>query len=183
MKKALLTFIIICSSLCARAQETTWGWEKLDIFKGNSKEFEYYRATSTSDTVIFVSPVGYSTKHYFNMGMPYYRILKSTKSPNQVIREFISLNYQGIKLEYILVYIYCNLSGTVDFVEFEYEYAESNTKIIPAIYFEFFEHYIKDNFKISIGEGRLKPKEGINIKGLYLVEGPSWLEENTSQDE
>lgn len=181
MKTALFIFIMIYSGLCVNAQETTW--KNLGTFKGNLKEFEYKRASSESDTFIVVSPINQELAGYFNMGMPYYRILKSTKSPNQVIREFISLNYQGIKLEYILVYIYCNLSGTVDFAEFQYDLSESNTKIIPAIYFEFFEHYIKNNFKISIGEGRLKPKEGINIKGLYLVEGPSWLEENTSQDE
>ena len=181
MKTALFIFIMIYSGLCVNAQETTW--KNLGTFKGNLKEFEYKRASSESDTFIVVSPINQELAGYFYMGMPYYRILKSTKSPNQVIRDFISFKYQEVELKSLLVYIYCNLSGTVDFAEFQYHPSKSNTEIIPAIYFEFFEHYIKDNFKISIGEGRLKPKEGINIKGLYLVEGPSWLEEKTSQDE
>ena len=146
--KTLLTIFFLISAIAfGYSQETC------KIKKGRYTTYVYeqsYNQFAQCDET-YVTVQGFDNSLYPYMGAVYYRPKASTDNEKEIVLGVVK-KYNRRKLpKNLAVYIFCNLQGTVDTLEFKYE----GTKIVSPKFFEDLTAAFKKKYKM-FGITRLK---------------------------
>ena len=139
--RIILTLILLISAI-------TFGYsqETCKVKKGRHTTYVYeqsYNQFSQCDET-YVTVQGFDNSLYPFMGAVYYRPKSTTKNGKEIVLEVVK-KYNRRKLpKNLAVYIFCNLQGTVDTLEFKYE----GTKIVSPKFFEDLTAEFKRKYKM-----------------------------------